>query len=146
MKKVFLDTNVFLRFFIPTDAQKHKTSKELVSYIEEGLVKAYTSNVVFLECYYVLVSFYKTPRDQVFEIFTRISDMRNITIVEKTDTKGAIALWKETGVKFTDCLIATQVGKGIVLCTYDTEFKKFSFLTSTEPGDIVKKIHTSSPN
>lgn len=140
MKKVFLDTNVFLRFFISTDSQKHDKSKELISYIEKGLVRAYTSNVVFLECYYVLVSFYKTPRDKVFEIFTRISGMRNITILEQTDTRQAIALWNQTGVKFTDCLIATQVGKGITLVTYDREFRKLPGLAVAEPEEVLQMV------
>ena len=138
MKKVFLDTNVFLRFFVPSDTEKHRASKELISYIEKGALRAYTSNIVFLECYYVLTSFYKTPRDQVVEIFTRISGMRNITIVEQSDTKQAIALWKQPSVKFMDCLIATQVGKGITLVTYDREFRKFPSLAVADPAEVLR--------
>ena len=137
MKKVFLDTNIFLRFFVPTDAEKHYASKEVVLSIEKGRLKAYTSSIVFLECYYVLTSLYKVPRDRVREILTRIAEMRNMTIREHSHTRKAIALWKQTGVKFTDCLITTQIPKGVTLLSYDGEFAKLPVLLST-PERFVK--------
>lgn len=143
MKKIFLDTNVFLRFFIPTDTEKHQSSKELFSYMEKGRLKGYTSNVVFLECFYVLTSFYKIPRDRIFEIFTHIAGMRNMTIIEQTHIRRAIALWHQTGVKFTDCLIATQVGKGIVLCTYDQEFAKIPSVRAMTPAQVLQETTKS---
>ena len=137
MKKVFLDTNVFLRFFVPEDETSFKLSKNLLSLIQEGSLIPYTSNIVFLECYFVLTRTYKFPREKVSNALLQIAAMRNMTIIEKTNTKKALKFWQETGVKLADCLIATQIGKGIPLCTYDTEFKKFPFLSVVTPERVV---------
>jgi predicted nucleic acid-binding protein len=66
--------------------------------------------------------------------------MRNITIVDTIDTHKALILCKKTGVKLADCLIATQVRKGIVLCTYDKEFSKIPSVRTMTPEEVLQGI------
>lgn len=140
MKKVFLDSNIFLRFFVPEADQSFQETLQLLSAIDQGLYLPYTSNIVFLECFYVLTSFYKFPKQKVRDALDEIAAIRNMTIVEKGDIREALILWRKTNVKFTDCLIATQVGNGITLATYDREFRKLPGLVVAEPGEVLKNI------
>ncbi len=141
---VCIDTNVCLRFLIGDDDKKLTSTKQFFESAQQGELRLYISSIVLLEIYWVLSSLYKYSKRQAQNALQKIMLIRNLVIVDSTDFRAAFVLHKKTGVKLADCLIATQVGKGIVLCTYDTEFKKFSFLTSAEPGDIVKKIHKFS--
>lgn len=143
MKKIFLDTNVFLRFFVPENEQIFQECSSLFASIKEGLLLPYTSDIVMLECYYVLTSFYKAKEVKVRDALLRIFAMRNMTIIEETHTKKALLLWQKTRVKYTDCLIATQVGDGMVLVTYDREFQKLPNLTIVQPSEVIDKASES---
>lgn len=139
MNTIFLDSNIFLRYFVPDNEEKYGHCVSLFKLIDQGTFRPYTSPVVLLECYFVLTRQYKFPNDRVRRALMEIETVRNMTIVNTFDTHQALILWQKTGVKFADCLIATQVGKGIKLCTYDKEFQKISGLSIVEPRDVVKK-------
>jgi len=144
MNAIFLDSNIFLRYFVPDNEEKYGHCVSLFKLIDLGTLRPYTSPLVLLECYFVLTRQYKFPNDRVARALVEIEAVRNMTMVNTIDTHQALKLWQKTGVKLADCLITTQVGKGIVLCTYDTEFKKFPFLRTAEPRDILKRNHKSS--
>lgn len=67
----------------------------------------------------------------------KIIAMRNMIVVDSSDSRRALAIWKKTRVKFTDCLIATQVPKGVALVTYDRDFAKLPGIIAKTPKDIV---------
>lgn len=137
---VYVDTNVCLRFLVGDDPEKLTSCRKFFESAELGKIRLRISSIVLLEVYWVLLSLFKHKKHQVQDALEKIMNIRGLVIVETTDIRVVFVLHKKTGVKLADCLIATQVGKGIVLCTYDTEFKKFPFLTTAEPGDIVKSV------
>ena len=98
--KIFLDTNIFIRFFVPEDEETHAV-----------------------------------VRSQ--DCLEKIVALRNMVIVDTSDSKKALAMRKKTGVKFTDCLIATQVPKGVILVTYDRDFAKLPRLTVRTPQEML---------
>lgn len=140
----FLDSNVWIRYLMRDKEESYRSCLQLMEIIEQGKIRPYISTIVLLEIYWVLTSYYKIAKSEAQKDIEKICTLRGLVIVEKTNFREAFAMHKKIHVKLSDCLIATQIGKGIVLCTYDTEFKKFPFLTSAEPGDIVKKIHKFS--
>ncbi|MBI2405051.1 PIN domain-containing protein [Candidatus Gottesmanbacteria bacterium] len=135
---ICIDTNVCLRFLVGDDPQKLTTCRKLFEIIDQGKIRPYISSIVLLEIYWVLTSFYRNTKHQVQEALEKIMSIRGLVIVEKTDFRTAFALHQKTGMKLVDCLIATQVGRGIVLCTYDSEFKKISSLTVATPEQVIK--------
>lgn len=142
MNKIFVDTNVFLRYFVPEDEHSFEQSRKLFETIEKGAIIPYISSVVVQEIIYVLLRSYKFSYKEVCLKLPLIFDLRNLVVLEKTDTKKAINLYLKLNIKFGDCLIATQIPKGVILCTYDEDFKKI-------PGLIIKtpsKIDTSQYN
>lgn len=135
--KVFLDTNFLLRFFLKDDAVQFEACKNLISQIEEGKFAVYTSGIVFLEISYVLKSVYKLPFGEVVNILDSVFSLRGLVIIEKTNTGLAFEFFKKYKVKFTDCLIASQLPKGAILVSFDEELLKIKVLSAKTPQEIL---------
>lgn len=138
--KVFLDTNVLARYYVADNEKMFSDCRQLIETIESGSILPYSSSIVLLEFYYVLTSYYHISKKEVVADIETILQMRGITLIDKVDIKDAIVMYKSTHVKFTDCLIATQVGKGITLVTYDREFQKLPDLAVAEPGEVLPMV------
>ncbi len=135
MKKLFLDTNVWLRFILE-DNEQAKGCRELITQIEAGRWRVYTSAIVLLEVNYVLNSVYKIKVSEAIEDIEAILKTRNLTLIEKTDFRKALKFYRQTKIKLTDCLIAAQVPPKIILVSYDQDFKKLPVRVKT-PGELL---------
>lgn len=135
--KIFLDSNIFLRFFTPEDANMYQECGSLIKEIESAMHQPYVSAIVILECGYVLKKLYKFSPKRVEEAIETILSMRNLTVIESTDTKRAFALHRKTHVKFSDCLITTQVPVRATLVTYDRDFAKLPGLIAHTPKEVI---------
>lgn len=135
--KIFLDTNFLLRFFLKDDPIQFEACKNLISQIEEGKFTVYTSGMVFLEISYVLKSIYKLPFSDVIDIMDSVFEIRGITIVEKTNTKLAFNFFKKYKVKFSDCLIVSQLPKKALLVSFDEELVKIKEIKVKNPQQIL---------
>ena len=136
-KKIFLDTNIFLRFFVADDLKSHTETANLFLRFKAGKLIPYTSNMVMSELIYVLIKIYKQPKQEVLNKISTLLKIRNLILIEKTNTHAALELYQNLNIKLGDCLIATQIPKGVVLCTYDEEFKKIPGLISKKPQEII---------
>lgn len=138
MTKLFLDTNVFLRFFLKDDENQYQTVCRLFTRIEEGRFRPYTSSIVFLELNYVVRRIYKLPIDEVLDYIEAVKKMRGMTVVDKTDTDNAINLYRKYKIKLGDCFIASQIPKEAILLSYDADFKKVKEIKSQTPEEILQ--------
>lgn len=136
---VYVDTNVCLRFLVGDDPEKLTSCRKFFESAEQGKIRLRISSIVLLEVYWVLLSLFKHKKHQVQDALEKIMNIRGLVIVETTDFRVAFALHKKTGVKLADCLIATQIPKGVALCTFDKEFRKIPRVSIVEPRDVVKK-------
>lgn len=137
--KVLLDTNIIIRLLVKDHEAHYQEVLELFDLIEQGSIKPYLSNIVILEITYVLQSFYNREGDEVREVIEDLLELRGMSIIEKTDTKKALSLQQKYKVKFTDCLIATQVMDGVTLITFDKDFNKIREIKSVVPADILRR-------
>ena len=135
--KIFLDTNVLLRYYLRDSGEQFESCKNLITQIEEGKFDVYTSSIVFLEISYVLKSVYKLPFSDIVNIISSIFTIRGITIVEKTNTKIALQFYKKYKIKFTDCLISSQIPKNTLLVSFDKELSKIKEITLKKPQDLL---------
>lgn len=139
MRKVFVDTNVWLRFLIADEPKQFETCCQLLREIEESKFRVYTSTIVLQEIIYTLTSFYKIAKKDIIEDIKNILSTRNLTLIEKTDFNSALALFSQYSVKLADCLIVSQIPKGILLCTFDQEFKNFQDVSSFSPKEVLEQ-------
>lgn len=136
--KVFLDTNIFIRFLTKDDESSYKNCKDLLQQIQNGRFRPYTSNIVVMEILFVLNNLYKTPINKAISDVKTLLALRNLVIIERTNTKKALEMSSKFRVKYADCLITAQLErKDIVLCTYDKEFKKIFNGKIKTPEDII---------
>ena len=128
---------MFVRYFTCDDEVKYKEVVRLYEKVSEGQIVPYVSSIVLLEVYFVLKSVYGFEKKKCIKAIEGIVGMRNCVVVEKTDTKLAMKYLVETGVKFSDCMIATQVPKNVKLVTYDEEFGKIKAINRMEVKELI---------
>lgn len=137
MKKFFVDTNVWLRYLLADKKKEFIDCQKFFISNEKGEFRLYTSTIVLLEIIYTLNSFYKIPRPKIISDIETILETRNLTLLEKTNFSEALSLFKRLSIKLADCLIASQLPKGVILCTYDNDFKKIKNLETQTPAEII---------
>jgi len=135
--KVFLETSVFIRYLTADDEKKYQDCSKLLEKIEDGKLRPYTSNIVIFEIIFVLNRLYKFSEKEVLDSIKKILGIRNLTLIETTNTKDALKIHEKYGVKYPDCLIATQVPQGAKLVTYDEDFSKIEGILSFKPSSLL---------
>ncbi len=140
MLKAFIDTNIAIRFLVQDDPRKSADCARLFEMIEAGEIRAYTSSFVIAEFLFVLIKQYKYPKAKVVDAAISFLKLRNMTLIESGDTSLALKLYRQYPIKYSDCLIATQIPQKAVLMTYDQDFNKIPGLKIQKPDAIVKTI------
>jgi len=135
--KLFLDTNIWIRFFAEDVVEQFQAVSDLLSQIETGEFRAYTSSIVLLEVNFILTNNYKLPKEEVLQALDAIMSVRGITVVEKTNIKAALKTHAEINIKLADCIIASQLPKNSILVTFDKEFKKIKDIKANTPEQIL---------
>src|SRR3990167_11097387 len=102
MKKLFLDTNIWLRFILKDEEKQYSYVYNLLSQIEEGIFRVYISNIVLLEIYFVLLQLYKISQKDVLLYISNILKVRGITLIEKTNSIKAIQYCTKYTIRFAD--------------------------------------------
>lgn len=137
MNKIFLETSFFIRYFTADNVKKFEDCVKLLENVEKGKPRPYTSNIVIFEIIFVLTRLYKFPEKDVFDSIENILNIRNLTLIEITNTKEALKIHKKYNVKYPDCLIATQIPSGVKLITYDEDFKRINKISVASPKEYL---------
>ncbi|MBI2086017.1 PIN domain-containing protein [Candidatus Daviesbacteria bacterium] len=136
MDKIFIDTSIFIRFLTKDIPEKYEECENLFKIIQNGEAKSYISNFVIFEIVFVLTRQYKFPKKRVLQILDQILKIRNIIVIEQTDVTKAVKFYNKYNIKYGDCVIATQIPKGVSIVTYDADFSKIPSLKSITPAEI----------
>lgn len=135
--KLFLDTNIFMRFFVRNDAEMVKQVKKIFSLAEIGKYKLATSTIVLIEIVYTLESFYKLEIKDIRKHIDSILEIKNLLLVDRTEFHKAFELYLKHNQKISDCLIATQLPKDYLLCSFDNKLRELTGKTrSIHPKNI----------
>jgi len=124
---VFVDTNVFLRFFVKDVVSQYEKARALFERAEEGKVKLETSELVIAEIVWVLESFYGFARKEVTEVIATLLASRNLKIASHARISEAVRLYASGNMDFIDAYnIAYIKSKEYTkIATFDSKhFKK----------------------
>ena len=124
---VFVDTNVFLRFFVSDVATQYEKARVLFEAAEAGKIKLETSELVIAEIVWVLESFYGFARKEVTEVLSTLLSSRNLKIASHARINEAVRLYAVGNMDFIDAYnIAYVRSKGYSrVATFDSKhFKK----------------------
>ncbi|OGD83843.1 hypothetical protein A2572_02645 [Candidatus Collierbacteria bacterium RIFOXYD1_FULL_40_9] len=133
-----IDTNVWIRYFAKDDLRQFEECDRFFDQVEMGSVAPYVSNVTLMEILYTLKSYYGFSKEKIAHYLKTIMGTRNLVILEKTNSRLAFEKTIKVGVKYTDCLIAGQLKRNMVLVSFDRDFDRLVPGIRKEPGDLVK--------
>jgi len=99
---VFVDTNVFLRFFVRDVEPFYQKAKGLFEKAEKGEIRLETSEMVIAEIVWVLESYYGFTKAEIAEVVETILETRSIRVANHTRLKEAIKLYISESMDFID--------------------------------------------
>ena len=125
--KYFLDTNIFLRFFIRESQKAFRETQAIIQLIKEGKIKAFTSHLVIAELDWTMTSYYEIPKEERLIILDSLLQLKNLSLSNNFDLVVALNFYRNYRVKFIDCLLASNslllAGKASII-SYDKDFDR----------------------
>ncbi len=133
-ERVFVDTNVFLRFLTADDPAKAQRCRALLERAERRDLDLVISDLVLAELAWTLRSYFRQPREAIAATLTQILDMRSTRISQKAAWHEAVVLYSQHNVDLIDAYHAAQMGGRRVrrIFSYDTDFDQLG-LKREEP-------------
>lgn len=99
---VFVDTNVFLRFFVRDIENFYQQSKALFEKAEKGEIKLDTNEMVIAEIVWVLESYYDFSRLEIKGIIETILETKNIKVANRSNVEKTIRLYASGKMDYID--------------------------------------------
>ncbi|MFN3479355.1 MAG: PIN domain-containing protein [Thermodesulfovibrionales bacterium] len=99
---IFVDTNVFMRFFVRDVESFYQKAKELFEKAENGEIKLETSDLVIAEIVWVLESYYGFSKTEIKEVVDTILETKNIKVANHSRVKEAVDLYYSGKMDFID--------------------------------------------
>jgi predicted nucleic acid-binding protein len=102
---IFVDANVFLRFFTVDDAGQHQQAAALFERAAGGEAALVTGPPVLSEVAWTLSSAYRQPRERVLAVLAAILALPSLSLVDAALVEEAIDLAARSGQEFADAYI-----------------------------------------
>ncbi len=110
-KTVFVDSNVFLRFFTEDDAEQHTRAAELFQKAAAGKLNLIAGPPVLFEIAWTLRSAYDQPRERVLDVLAAIHALSSLTLTDAQLVEQAIELARKSGQEYADAYIVATAQK-----------------------------------
>ncbi len=126
MKRIFLDTNIFIRYLVnDIPAQVDKVEK-LFDLAEQDKIRLVTGPPVFFEIAWTLKSFYGFDKLRIYECLSGILGIYGLEVLDADILLEALELYKENNVDFSDAYISAsaQKNKANSIATFNTKHFK----------------------
>lgn len=125
-ERVFIDTNVFLRFLTQDDPEKAQRCRALFERAGRGQLDLHISNLVLAELAWTLRSYYGESREDITATLAHILDMRSVRIPQKAAVREAVELYARHNVDFIDAFHAADMRWRQVrrIYSYDEDFDR----------------------
>ena len=120
-----IDTNIIIRYLIQDNKEHFAKSQKIFKQIERMDMHVEILDGVIMECLYVLIKFYKLPKNEV------IDDMRTILYLDvivnnnKHILLESLTIYKEKNIDFIDCqLCAKRQLENYEIISFDSDLSK----------------------
>ncbi len=110
MKRVYVDSNVFLRFFTVDDAGQHEKAVRLFRKAVAGKVTLVTGPPVLFEIAWTLCSAYNLDRQSVLDVVDRIIAIPGLELTDAAVASDAVSVAREHGLDFADAYVVSNAG------------------------------------
>ena len=132
---IFLDTNVFLRFYLRDDEGKAERCKDLLHAVASGEEDAMTSTMIIAGIVWVLERTYRRSRREVADFVLSLLALPHLVLTERGVVEAAIASYAAQDIDFIDAYNAALMAEGgvSIIYTYDRHFAKMPSVEAREP-------------
>lgn len=130
MKKVFIDTNIFLRYLTNDDPAKADRVEQLLRKAGSGKVALVTTELVIAEIVWVLESYYEVDRIQIAEQVRAILATEGLEIINGDLVRRALEYYLTDNVDFVDGYIAALMQKKRITEIFSYDKKHLSRLNA----------------
>jgi predicted nucleic-acid-binding protein len=103
-----LDTNVLVRFLVADDERQFEKARRLIRHEATKGGPVLISQLVLLECEWVLRSRYGLAKDEILGAFSGLLDSNEVRVEDEACVEEALYVWKDSGAEFADCLIGAK--------------------------------------
>lgn len=137
--KIFVDTNIFLRYLTNDVPEKADAVEALMWRAASGQVRLITNSLVIAEIVWTLASFYHLSKIEIQQKVRAILNTPGIEIVDARLVDLAAGWYAEKNVDFIDAYNAAWMQlHGLQLaCTFDSKhFSRFDNLTVVPPIEV----------
>jgi len=136
-RRVFVDTNVFLRFLMRDDPVKAEDRRALFQRAEQGELDLVVNDLVVAELIWTLRSYYRLPKQEVVDSVREILAMRSIRVPRKAVLLEGLAVYEQFNVDYIDAYNALDSRrKGVErVCSYDEDFDSLG-VVRVEPKNV----------
>ena len=111
MKKIFIDTNIFIRYLLNDVPSQIDKVELLFDLAEKGEVTLITGPPVFFEIAWTLKSFYNVNKEGIYESISGILGLPGLEVIDLDILEEALELYKHTSADFNDAYIAALSNK-----------------------------------
>jgi predicted nucleic-acid-binding protein len=132
---IFIDTNIFLRYFEREDELAYRKAEKLFTEIVRGNIAGISTSLVIAEVIWVLERFYGWDKEEICNNIELILETPNIRFEERNILIGAINLYKGKNISFIDAynyffMIANSIDK---IYSFDRDFDKLPDIKRLKP-------------
>ncbi|RPJ64437.1 MAG: PIN domain-containing protein [Acidobacteria bacterium] len=110
-KTIFVDSNVFLRFFTVDDAGQHARAAQLFEKAAAGRLNLITGPPVLFEIAWTLRAAYDQPRERVLDVLAAIQALSSLALTDALLVEQAIELARKSGQEYADAYIVAAAQK-----------------------------------
>lgn len=108
MSEIFVDSNLFLRFFTTDDDGQHAKAACLFEMAASGDAKLVTGPPVLFEIAWTLRAAYSQTKETTLDVLSRIHAMPGLRLTDSGMVASAIGLARASGTEFADAYIAAS--------------------------------------
>mgnify|MGYP001619024156 CR=1 FL=1 len=135
MRRMFIDTNIFLRYLTKDDPSKYDKCREVFKKASEGKIELATSGIVIAELIWTLLSYYKALKVDVIEKISIIVNTRSLYIPDKNIITDALVLYGRKNIDYIDAynaIFMKHYGLNEIY-SYDKDFDIIEDIKREEP-------------
>jgi uncharacterized protein len=131
----FLDTNVFLRHLLKDDPEQSPRASAFLKRIEDGLVKARTSDTVIFETVFTLQRSYGKEKAAICDTFLPLIELPGIVLPSKRRYRKVFSLYVENNLPFADAYHAVLMEQLNLteIVSFDKDFDRIEGITRKQP-------------
>jgi predicted nucleic-acid-binding protein len=111
MRKYFVDSNVFLRFYSKDDEKQGQQVKAMFLSAQKKEIELFCGPPVFFEVAWVLGTIYGLSRDEILETLETMLYTPNMRVIDEETVRDAITLARSTKQGFADSYIEITAQK-----------------------------------